>query len=191
LTIKLKIFRLNLLKSLIINIHGNFSAELGSELYLNLKPVLSQSHLCLFDARELDSLDEIGVEFLQKIFKYGQESDSKFAIANLSQNLWKIWDSQLSSSIPRFSGREEGIRYLESFLLSSSCSAGSPGSTNSQQTGLAESGNGNFSQETWVYCPHCESINVIHEYGDQECGSCGGKFYVQPNLHVSIYEKLL
>jgi anti-anti-sigma regulatory factor len=170
-------FTLYPLKSTIINLQGTLSAELGSEFYLEAKNLLSEPYLILLDASGLDQLDEIGTSFLLKTFKQAQKTKSKLAITGLSQAFWGLWEKEgLSDSIPRFSSRSEAIQYLESFLPS--------------QPGL-EKVDSNTSHPSLVYCPHCDDLLRVVQFGNQTCPKCKGKFYIQPNFHISEYERLV
>lgn len=170
-------FTLYPLKSTIINLQGTLSAELGSEFYLEAKNLVSEPYLILLDGSGLDQLDEIGASFLLKTFNQAQKTGSKLAIAELPQAFWGLWEKEnLSGSIPRFSSRSEAIHYLESFL---------PGTSEIKKL------DSNSSQPSLVYCPHCDNLLRVIQFGDQVCPKCKGKFYIQPNFHISAYEKLV
>lgn len=180
-----------MLKSIIVNVQGNLSAELGSELYLKLKTILTEPHLLLLDASGLDSWDEIGIQFLHKLVSKAEEADSKLAVCHLPQKFWREWEREFKSSIPRFPQRKDGILYLESFLEGSVPQKSETSSGSHQDLESKKIKKATDSEEEWIYCPHCETILTVHQFGDNQCGKCGGKFYIQSNFHVSIYERLV
>lgn len=194
---------------MIINIQGDLSAELGSELYLNAKESLKQSSLLLLDMVGLENLDDIGIQFIHKIIRRAEENNSRLACANLPHKFWEKWDGEFASLIPRFPQRKDGIHYLESFLPNESKTEKlkSPErETAPIQKGLPVDGRegekpvishseekkpGPETVQNWVYCPHCSAILEIERIGNQACNHCNGKFYIHSNYHVTVYERLM
>jgi len=160
-----------MLKSTIINLQGILSANLGSEFYLETKKLFSEGlYLILLDAQGLESVDEIGVSFLQKTANAAKNSGSNLAICNLSHSILKTWkESNLTDSIPSFPSRAEAIQYLEQFISTPSAKNTDP---------------------SLVYCPFCSALLRIKNFGNNSCPACGNKFYFQPNGHITSYEKL-
>lgn len=181
------------MNSTIINLQGNFSAELGSEFYLSVRDLLRDPYLLLLDGSGILDLDPIGVGFLQKAIHKAKESKSHLAVVGLPIRIQEKWVGEgLGEGIPIFRSRSEGIQYLEGFLpieeKQMSPAGDSPRSTGPKSGAVSAVLPGDVLAET--YCPHCRIPVRIQKYGDQICGSCGGKFYFQKNHRRSKYEKL-
>ncbi len=179
------------MESRVINLVGSFSAELGSQFYLELKSILSSPHLVLVDAEKLDSIDEIGWEFLKKTLIKVKESNSKIAICNLNSKWMDLWNiHKLTLDFPIFANRSEGKSFLES-QISIPVEKKSGEISHSNQNSNESKPVFSSSPNTSLYCPHCDSILRTYKMGINSCPSCKGKFYLHPNYKISSFEKVV
>lgn len=168
------------MESRIINLVGLLSAESGSQLYLELKSLLSSPHLVLFDASRLEMIDEIGWQFLKKCQTKILDSESFAAINGISQEFISGWmRNNLLTSIPNFADRDSAKKYLASKIESRlEAQAKIPPRPY-------------LSVNTALYCPHCDSILRTYQMGNNTCPSCKGKYFLHKDYKISSFEKVL
>ncbi|MCZ8237337.1 MAG: hypothetical protein O9310_02785 [Leptospiraceae bacterium] len=168
------------MESRIINLVGLLSAESGSQLYLELKSLLSSPHLVLFDASRLEMIDEIGWQFLKKCQTKILDSESFAAINGLNQEFISGWmRNNLLTSIPNFDDRDSAKRYLASKIESRL----------EVQAKIPPRPHPSFNAS--LYCPHCDSILRTYQMGNNTCPSCKGKYFLHKDYKISSFEKVL
>jgi hypothetical protein len=159
---------------------GLLSAESGSQLYLELKSLLSSPHLVLFDASRLEMIDEIGWQFLKKCQTKILDSESFAAINGLNQEFISGWmRNNLLTSIPNFDDRDSAKRYLASKIESRL----------EVQVKIPPRPHPSFNAS--LYCPHCDSILRTYQMGNNTCPSCKGKYFLHKDYKISSFEKVL
>lgn len=159
---------------------GLLSAESGSQLYLELKSLLSSPHLVLFDASRLEMIDEIGWQFLKKCQTKILDSESFAAINGLNQEFISGWmRNNLLASIPNFDDRDSAKRYLASKIESRL----------EVQVKIPPRPHPSFNAS--LYCPHCDSILRTYQMGNNTCPSCKGKYFLHKDYKISSFEKVL
>ncbi|WP_411821494.1 STAS domain-containing protein [Leptospira sp. 'Mane'] len=184
------------MKSLLIHLSGHLSAELGSDLYLRIKEASQSPHLFCIDLSALDSVDEVGIEYLKKIFSRTKETGSKVALSGVSGE-WKkvLEDFGISSLFPSFRNIAEAKLDLEKNLINEL-------PANQARPDLEEkiSPEPSLTQEIslereveikTVFCPECGQTLKWTKPGNYKCPSCSGKFLINPKGWVSVYERLV
>ncbi|TGL09429.1 hypothetical protein EHQ43_00715 [Leptospira bouyouniensis] len=161
------------MKSLLFRLAGNFSAEIGSELYLKLKEETHSPSLFCLDFTEVTEVTEVGWEFLRKMAERCKETGSKVAGFGLKTHI----PNEQISLLTFFSDESECIHFLESFFI---------GDTPANEQSPKPSQEGKT-----IHCPECQTLLRFKQMGDHLCPNCQSKFFVNSKGWVSTYERLL
>ncbi|TGN19608.1 STAS domain-containing protein [Leptospira idonii] len=166
------------MKSLLIRLSGHLSAEMGSDLYLNIKETSSEPSLFCLDFSELASIDEVGVEYLKKISNRAKATGSKVALSGISPEWKQILEShQMADTFSLFSDILEAKLALETHL--------------STENPANEMRDVSIEGEKRIGCPECGQTLRWQSKGDHSCPSCQAKFAVNYKGWISTYERLL
>ncbi len=185
------------MKSLLIHLSGHLSAELGSDLYLRIKDASLTPHLFCIDLSALDSVDEVGVEYLKKISSRTKETGSKVALSGVSEEWKKVLEEfGIGSLFPNFRSSAEAKQDLEKNLSTELPANQARPSFPEKEAPVSSSEETEISLEReveikTVFCPECGQTLKWSKPGDYKCPSCSSKFLINPKGWVSVYERLI
>lgn len=168
------------MNSLFIHLSGQLSAEMGSELYLKIKDLSQNPTLICLDCKNLDTMDEVGVEYLKKIASRSKETRTHIAISGLQPaqlDTFSVY--QIQNLFPSFTTSDEARFYLESLTpVETSTEADLKNKIETEVT-------------RFILCPSCEQRLNIKAVGDYLCPNCKHKFTVNRRGWASVYERLV
>ncbi|MCU0823643.1 MAG: hypothetical protein MUF77_03270 [Leptospira sp.] len=164
------------MNSLLIQLAGQLSAELGSELYLKVKAESQTPGLFCLDFTEVVEITEVGREYLKKTANRCKEVGSKLAGFGVCDELI----SHLDQVCITYETKPEAIEYLETFIMD-----GTPANE------LSPSPETPAPKFIITQCPNCFSKLRIQNFGDHLCPSCHTKFFVGKKGWAQTYERLL
>ncbi|BDA80866.1 hypothetical protein LPTSP3_g37960 [Leptospira kobayashii] len=187
------------MKSLLIHLSGHLSAELGSDLYLRIKDASLTPHLFCIDLSALDSVDEVGVEYLKKISSRTKETGSKVALSGVSEEWKKVLEEfGIGSLFPGFKSSAEAKEDLEKNLITELPANQARPDLEEKPLPISapepEETEISLEREVeikTVFCPECGQTLKWSRPGDYKCPSCSSKFLINPKGWVSVYERLI
>jgi len=135
---------------------------------------------CL-DCTNLQSVDEVGVEYLKKIAKRIQESGSNLALCGRSSSLKAGFSvHEIEDLFPNFPTPEEAKSFLETKVH-----------TKNPEPPKGVDDENNSESFAFVFCPSCDQKLKINVVGDYLCPKCKHKFAVNQRGWTSVYERLV
>ncbi|TGN14682.1 STAS domain-containing protein [Leptospira ilyithenensis] len=185
------------MKSLLIHLSGHLSAELGSDLYLRIKDASLAPHLFCIELSSLDSVDEVGIEYLKKISSRAKETGSKVALSGVSEEWKKVLEEfGIGSLFPSFGNSAEAKQDLEKNLITELPANQARPDLEEKPVLVPSSEETEISLEReveikTVFCPECGQTLKWSRPGNYKCPSCSSKFLINPKGWVSVYERLI